>query len=363
MVGGVPQALARAQREIGLESVSMAFTQTRFGYEADRILAPTSIGRLELERRRWAFLARALRDFDVFHFNAGSSLAPHSEPRSNPTARQRVYDWYASVLELRDLPLMRRLGKAIFVTFQGSDVRQADVFRERFPVTYASELQPNAASDKRKRRTIALFDRYADGLYAATPDLLHILPDRAELLPDVTVDLRDWRPARGTDNERPLVVHAPSDRIIKGTRHVEAAVDRLRSDGVEFEFQIVEGRTRTDARRTYERADILVEQMLLGWYSVLGVELMALGKPVVTYIRPEDLALVSPRMRDELPVIPAGPETLYTVLKEWLTTRRQELTAVGHRSRAYVERWHDPLDAAARTRTAYERATGRSRTM
>ena len=67
-------------------------------------------------------------------------------------------------------------------------------------------------------------------------------------------------------------------------------------------------------------------------------------------------------MRDELPVIPAGPETLYTVLKEWLTTRRQELTAVGHRSRAYVERWHDPLDAAARTRTAYEQAIGRSRT-
>ena len=176
MVGGVPQALARAQREIGLESVSMAFSQTRFGYEADRILAPTAIGRLELERRRWAFLARALRDFDVFHFNAGSSLAPHCEPRRNPTARQRAYDWYASVLELRDLPLMRRLGKAIFVTFQGSDVRQADVFRKRFPVTYASELEPNAASDERKRRTIALFDRYADGLYAATPDLLHILP-------------------------------------------------------------------------------------------------------------------------------------------------------------------------------------------
>ena len=279
MVGGVPQALARAQREMGLESVSMAFSQTRFGYEADLILAPTSISRLELERRRWAFLARALRDFDVFHFNAGSSLAPHSDPRRSPTARQRAYDWYASVLELRDLPLMRRLGKAIFVTFQGSDVRQADVFRERFPVTYASELQPNAASDDRKRRTIALFDRYADGLYAATPDLLHILPDRAELLPDVTVDLRDWRPVRDTQRttaRRPCAQR--SDHQGNALRRSSRRATSLGRDRVELESSKVGlGRCAPDVRagRPPRRTDAV------GWYSVLGVELMALGKPVM----------------------------------------------------------------------------------
>ena len=102
--------------------------------------------------------------------------------------------------------------------------------------------------------------------------------------------------------------------------------------------------------------------MLLGWYSVLGVELMALGKPVVTYIRPEDLALVSPRMRDELPVIPAGPETLYAVLKEWLTTRARSSRRSGREAAHTWSGGTIPLDAAARTRTAYEQAIGRSRT-
>ena len=81
---------------------------------------------------------------------------------------------------------------------------------------------------------------------------------------------------------------------------------------------------------------------------------MALGKPVICYIREDDLKFIPPQMREDLPVINATPTNIYEVLKEWLTVRRKELPALGNRSRAYVEKWHDPLKIAAQLKADYE---------
>jgi glycosyltransferase involved in cell wall biosynthesis len=97
-----------------------------------------------------------------------------------------------------------------------------------------------------------------------------------------------------------------------------------------------------------------VDQLLAGWYGGLAVELMALGKPVISYIRESDLKFIPQEMRKDLPIISAAPATIYSVLKEWLTVRRDELPKVGQSSRAYVEKWHDPVKIAARLKSEYE---------
>src|SRR5262249_48350106 len=109
-----------------------------------------------------------------------------------------------------------------------------------------------------------------------------------------------------------------------------------------------------EALDAYARADILVDQLLLGWYGGAAVECMALGKPVICYIREDDLKFIPEEMRQELPIIHASSATIYAVLKEWLTVRRHELPALGRRCRAYVERWHDPLKIAAGLKADYE---------
>ena len=98
----------------------------------------------------------------------------------------------------------------------------------------------------------------------------------------------------------------------------------------------------------------MVDQLLCGWYGGLAVELMALGKPVICYIREADLQFIPAEMRQELPLINATPGTIYDVLKEWLTVRRDRLPQVGRQSRDYVETWHDPLKIAARLKDDYE---------
>jgi hypothetical protein len=362
IVGGNPTGLAAAERELGLDSRAVALEQTRWRYRVDEVVWKDRDGPLVRELKRWRLLLRALREFDVVHFNFGSSIAPQRLPAADgpqSTARTVVrsaYGAYAALLEQRDLPLLARSGKAIFVTFQGDDARQGD-FCRRFPVNAAVEASPGyytPESDANKRRRIARFARYADGIYALNPDLLHVLPARARFEPYAHVDVRDWDPGPPAGaGERPLVLHAPTDRAIKGTRFLLAAVERLRDEGVQFDFQLVEGLPHDQAKALYRRADVLVDQLLVGWYGGLAVELMALERPVVAYLRQEDLRFLPSGMRRELPVISADPGSIVDVLRDLLSTRRPELAGLGRRGRDYVDRWHNPRLIAERLEKDY----------
>ena len=78
-VGGHPQGLARAERELGLDSRSVVFEASPFGYEPDEVvlgLEPTLAGRARLEAFRFRLLARVLTGYDVVHLNFGQSLFP-----------------------------------------------------------------------------------------------------------------------------------------------------------------------------------------------------------------------------------------------------------------------------------------------
>jgi glycosyltransferase involved in cell wall biosynthesis len=365
VVGGNPAGLAAAERELGLDSRTIVFKGSPYAYPVDEVLWADGDRARTKELRRWRLLGRAFREFDVIHFNFGSTIAPQRVARDRPGTdagtrlRDRVFHAYSAAFEQLDLPLLARSGKAIFVTFQGDDARQGDVATALGSIAplEAAPAHYTPGSDADKRRRIARFDRYAAGIYALNPDLLHFLPARASFVPYAHVDPRVWEPPeRSGGPQRPLVLHAPTNREIKGTRFVVDAVSRLRADGVDFDFQLVEGLPHAEARALYRRADLVVDQLLVGWYGGLAVELMALERPVVAYLRESDLGWLPPEMRAEIPIVSATPETIHEVLNELLTSRRGELAELGRRGRAYVERWHDPLRIAKRIVADYEAA-------
>jgi hypothetical protein len=300
-------------------------------------------------------LGRALWNYDIIHYNFGRSLFPElTFPPAGvaPGWKGRLKNLAAHCLELRDLALLKRAGKGIIVTFQGDDARQGDVLRTYAEWDPALEAGPgyySPASDAHKRWRIAEVDKYADIIYALNPDLLRVLPARAKFMPYANVDPWEWQASLAPKDASapPLVLHAPTHQGVKGTRYVLEAVRRLRKEGAAFRFELVEGLTRDQAKARYVQADVLVDQLLLGWYGGLAVELMALGKPVIGFIRAADLAYVPPALCADMPVIQATPATIYSVLKEWLTVRRHELVMQGVRSRAFIEKWHDPRTVAA----------------
>jgi glycosyltransferase involved in cell wall biosynthesis len=360
-VGGHPGTLARAERELDLDSRCVALRPHPFGYPADEVL--TRGGALAAELARWGLLKRALRDCDVIHFNFGQSTMPQRVAADLPARSRargwlrRAYNLYSGALELKDLGWLKRAGKRIVVTYQGDDARQSDYLRSHFDIHPADEAgYYSPGSDRLKRWRIEAFSRWADAIFALNPDLLHVLPPRARFLPYANVDPSRFQPVVPGTRGLPVLLHAPSHQGVKGTRFIMEAVDRLKAEGVAFEFLLLRDLPHEEAMQLYRRADLLVDQLLVGWYGGLAVELMALGKPVIAYIRTGDLASLPDGMRDSLPLIHSTPATVYEVLKEWLTRRRAELGAVGARSREFVETWHDPRKIAAQTKAVYERA-------
>lgn len=364
-VGGNPQALARAERKLGLESVAVSLDENYIDYQTDEKLYPSDRWQIKKDLQHWKLLWRIVRGFDIVHYNFGKTILPWYFPpvkymgSKYPRIFYEAYDLYRRLQDMRDLPLLKKMGKKIVVTYQGDDARQGDRCRANFEISPATEVEPEyytKESDAHKKHRIRTFDRYADRIYALNPDLLHVLPSRAEFLPYANVDPRDWTPLVKTDQSRRLtVVHAPTHRGVKGTPYILEAVNRLQVEAkVDFDFVLVEGLSHAEAHRLYERADLLIDQLLCGWYGGLAVEFMALGKPVICYIREDDLKFIPAQMRDALPIINATPATIYEVLKNWLTANKNQLPERGERGRRFVEAWHDPLKIATRLKSDYE---------
>jgi glycosyltransferase involved in cell wall biosynthesis len=318
-VGGHVFTLSRAERELGLHSDVAVLAAGPFGYGADIRLDLQGKGAWRSLAARTRLLGRALRSYDIIHFNFGQSLVP-----------LRVYGHV-----LNELPLIKRAGKTILVTFQGCDVRpQESCFCNQEHCRAENPYRaPNAAR----------FLHYADRCFHLNPDLARWLPG-SRFLPYANVDPLLLRPGEPRSaGEEVVVMHAPTDRDVKGTRYVLAAIERLQAEGVAIRLDLIEGVPHTEVLRRLREADFVVDQLLLGWYGGFAVEAMALAKPVLCHIR-EGTPAENP-FGAELPIVRTTPDTLVERIRE-LAADREARARIGTASRAFVELRHDPRTVA-----------------
>jgi hypothetical protein len=189
------------------------------------------------------------------------------------------------------------------------------------------------------------YARGADARIVGSYDALRWVPDAHVVPPGL--DLCEYKPVPSEDRRRAVVLHAPSSRRRKGTEHVIAACE-----GLDVELDIVEGLRHDEARRHYERADIVVDQLNAGWYGIFALEAMALGKPVLSYLRPEAVQQTERKLGVEVPIVPVTKETLRDRVAE-LAASASERLRIGASSRAYVERVHDADQGAERLIAIY----------
>src|SRR4029077_617954 len=135
--------------------------------------------------------------------------------------------------------------------------------------------------------------------------------------------------------DRPPAPPAPRSRRRKGTEHVIAACEQLPVD-----LKIVEGLHHDEARRLYEDADIVIDQLNAGWYGLFAIECMALGKPVITFLHDEAVARTNEASRATVGVVSAPAESLREQLRR-LVADAGERRRRGAASRAFVELVHD----------------------
>lgn len=311
-------------REIGVPS--RAFSRRHaFGYEIGPDAVPGP-GRAD-----WARTAmRELRAHDVLHFYFGQSFLPER----------------ASALDAR---LARRAGKRVVVEFLGSDVRMPSVEAARNQWYVPFDGEDDAAATARMRRWSAvtgghaiICDRALTSFVERHFEHVHVVPFR--------LDTRRFEPSPPrVDSDVAVLVHAPSDRAGKGTVHVRAAVKQLREEGARFEYVEIHGVSHEEALAACARADLVIDQLCVGSHGVWAVEAMSMAKPVVCNVLPE----VRPLFPDDFPLIDATPDSLASVLGDWLD-RPRDRHALGLASRAYAERVHDARAVARRLVEVYE---------
>jgi hypothetical protein len=247
--------------------------------------------------------------------------------------------------------LLKILRRRILVQFQGDDARQSDVFQQRYGIDYSSLNGQTVDVDyfnNVKRSQVSRITNAADKIYALNPDVLAVLPSQAEFLPYANLDIHTWLPVKPSSNNSFTFGHAPSSRGIKGTEEIIEAVNELKSQGMDVELLLIEDMPNLAARKLYETVDVLIDQLHIGWYGGVAVELMALGKPVACFIRDSDLGFIPRDMAGTLPVLRIKKETLTSDLKRIVAMCGPELMAVGESSRRFVESFHDPNKIAQR---------------
>lgn len=332
-----PMALTRAMRARGHFVHQLQYAPTGealMGYDTDCVLRL----RYGDTAAQFEALERCLeQNFRIYHF----------------WQRSLVFDKDLGGCTGIDLPLLKSRGLAVFHRFTGFDLRLPSADMAANPYSPYHQGYQAPFDEVRQRAYIDYLGQYVDRFIVQDPEMQQFLP-QATLLPR-GLELDRWQVVGVQPNTRPLIVHAPSSPLVKGSPYIVHALDELRHEGLDFEFMQLGQVPFDEARRWYERADIIVDQILIGATGVLTLEAWALGKPCVTYLRPD---LFEPFYgTSELPVANANPDNVKAVMKELI--RDFDLRAeLGRRGRTTVERFHDINVVAERYEAICREALG-----
>ncbi len=348
----LPQAIAsnastlsQAQRELGIESYLY--------YKKKNSFSTTSSKDLKIARQPFYLfhiffiLLRCLFFTDLIMFNFGDSLFPLRKaifPSDSVVKKitKYIYNYVILPVEWLDVRLLSFFNKKTIMVFQGDDARLNFYSNTNYKYTHSSLLDPaiEFEKDRLKIKHQQILKNNNVKIFSLNPDILRTLPPGSAFLPYSNVNLEDWKFVKKLNQNIKTILHAPSDTGLKGTKYILDAVSKLRSEGLVFKFVLVEGLPREKVKELYSEADLLVDQLLAGWYGGVAVECMALGLPVMCYLRTDDLVFLPQKMKNELPIINVDVETITNELRNFISNPLD--ITLREKNRLFVEKWHNP---------------------
>lgn len=245
-----------------------------------------------------------------------------------------------------DVAFLLERGTEVALISHGSDLRHPQEHLSWFPDSYfaLADEQWNAWMQAQVERNQATLRGFPDvPLFVSTPDLLIHQP-RATWLPLTVSDAMfasDQPPALA--RRRPVVLHIPSRRNppIKGTQFIDPVLQKLHAQGV-VEYVSPEGVSHPEMLSLISRADIVVDQLLVGAYGLTAVEAMSMGRLVVAGIAPR----VKDLMPEAPPLVEATPETFAEAMTRVLDSR-EDMSRTAVEGRKFARRWHNGRAAAS----------------
>lgn len=212
-------------------------------------------------------------------------------------------------------------------TLEEAGLRVAQVF-------HGPELRPNGERSAQADETLATAVWLGLDQFVAGPELLALLPT-ARWLPRAVgpeaFDLADRR-----SDGPPSVVHLPAEPS-PAAPDIDSTLAELAAEGL---IRMLDPQAGS-ASDLIAEADIVVDQIGLGGYSINAIKAMAAGRVVLGNVGSAAREVVG----EEIPVVEVGGiEELAATVREMADAQRR--ADVGARGVSYARRWHDGTAAA-----------------
>lgn len=245
----------------------------------------------------------------------------------------------------REYWLLKYFGKKIIAAFMGGEVRNIHAYKSQYGSdSVTAELEADC-----KRRTghdpfsqmqaLRMAELYANVIFSQpNQSSLAIRPYYHLFIPLLVGEYKHCIPARDV----PVVVHAPSSRATKGTTAILAAVDRLKREGVDFEFRLLERMSNDIIRDELANADILIDQLFFNYHGKLTLEALASGCAVAS----SNNERFEPFPKNR-PIWHIDQNNIFDQLKVLFESKELRML-LAHAGRPYVQKFHDHVEVARR---------------
>lgn len=333
-IASQPYYLAEGLRKHGIDAHCVAYDTGSFGYNADK---EVKIPRMPLDRVdafHRTHMEALEEDFDIYHF----FQRPFYLPVPNGD-----HDSFLGF----DIPLLKARGKRVAYRFTGWEVIDRETELRNNPYSAFRHGWDGRFNPEFKAEYLDFLRAQVDAFMVVDPMMQEHCPE-ADMVPRI-LPVQNFEEVGIKKTDVPLIVHAPSNSIYKGSKFVLEALEALRNEGVRFNLQLLDRVPYTEALDWFHKADIIIDQALIGWYGVLATECMAMGKPVAVYMR-EDLADTP----GEIPIHNFNLDNIKDRFRD-LIGDFELRDSLARRGRAYVEATHGEAAVIPKLINVYKR--------
>lgn len=243
-----------------------------------------------------------------------------------------------------DYPILRLAGKKMISVFCGDDIRFGEaVSLYALERGYFNELEPYLNTRTHEINDLFLIKTCRIRVAETCSNLIVSSPEMGQLQRKpymrlhIPINLNNYQfKVHGRPN--PKIVHAPSYRGYKGTDVILRTVEELKTEGLQFEFILLENLPNQVVRDVLTDSDIVISQLYSDCLSTFSEEGMATGNAVVG-------RFVTDSVPSAPPAVNANQFTLKDQLRETITNINQRVQ-LSYAAREYVEKYFNHLTVA-----------------
>lgn len=291
----------------------------------------------------FCFFIYSLFRYDIFHFFSGETIL---------TRKLRSFE----------LAAYKLFGKQIIMHFVGSDIRSEEYisWKEKNIKQFLRGNNNFPKSLPWQKKLIQDAEKYADSILVSTPDLKELIPKSVyyPVLLDLNKFISEGKPdfSQKKKSDEIVILHCPSNTLLKGTSHIHDVLRKLTTSsnykiklllpaekiiGKQKQYAV----SRYELFKLYKEADIVIDQLIIGWYGLQSIEALAMGKEVISYVDKHLEENLFPNCPIEIANVDNLEQVIIKCIKKILSNKQNDSTEVIDWIKKYhtIENNNEPL--------------------